>query len=352
MELKFKIVVVGASAGGVEGLESLVAGLPADLPAAIFIVLHIRPDVVSNLPRILGTRGALPALHARDGDEIRPGHIYIAPPDHHLLVDGSHMAVKKGPKENRFRPSIDALFRSAAYAHGPRVIGVILSGALDDGTSGLWSIKRFGGMTVVQDPSEAAFDSMPRNALEQVDVDYTLPVKDIGSLVTRLVQSTDIRAIHPPDEIAERTRIEIKVAASTNAFRKGILDHGELSLFTCPECHGALVKITEGSIMRFRCHTGHGYTASALLAGITEAVEPALWGVTRALEECVLLLDEMAQHFIEAGKPDEAEQFTSKARETQKRAAILQTLTIGHEHLSRDTLRKSDQDIEAEPNGD
>jgi two-component system, chemotaxis family, protein-glutamate methylesterase/glutaminase len=251
----------------------------------------------------------------------------------------ARMSVKKGPKENRFRPSIDALFRSAAYSHRERVIGIVLSGALDDGTSGLWSIKRFGGITIVQDPQEASFDSMPLSALEQVDIDHMLPAKDIGPIVGRLASGAAGKPVRPPPDIAERMRIESEVSASANAFKRGTMKHGELTVFTCPECQGALVKIMEGSTVRYRCHTGHGFTASALLAGITDSVEPALWHVTRALEECVMLLDHMAKHLADAGRANEAGRFSKKARETEQRAHALQALTIKHELLSQDALR-------------
>lgn len=339
MASDFRIVVVGASAGGVSGLQEFVAGLPAHLPAAVFVVLHIRPDAISHLPEILSAKGPLPAAHPRDGEEIRPERIYVAVPDHHLLIDGDRIGVKKGPKENRFRPSIDALFRSAAYNHRASVIGVVLSGALDDGTSGLWSIKQLGGIAIVQDPQEAAFGSMPLNALERVDIDYRLPAKEIGPLVARLAGTGARRASRSSEEINKRIRIETEVAASTNAFKRGIMEYGALAPFTCPECHGALVEIIEGPLIRYRCHTGHGFTTSALLAGITESVEPALWEVTRALEECVMLLDHMGRHLADAGRSDDARRFAQKARETEARARALQELTIKHEHLSEEALR-------------
>jgi two-component system, chemotaxis family, protein-glutamate methylesterase/glutaminase len=347
------IVVVGASAGGITSLEQFVAGLTADIAAAIFVVLHIRPDAVSNLAQILSAKGPLPAVYPRDGAHIRPGQIYVASPDHHLLIEGTHIGVKKGPKENRFRPSVDALFRSAAYCQGRRVIGVVLSGALDDGTSGLWTIKRFGGTTIVQDPTEASVDSMPLSAIQQVDIDYTLRATQIGPLISRLVseEARDAPA-EVPQNLAERVRIEIEVAASTNAFKRGIMNHGELTVLTCPECHGALVKLTEGSLVRYRCHTGHGYTASALLAGITEAVGSSLWEVTRALEECVMLLDEMAEQLVNTNQAADAERFRRKARDTEKRARALQELTIKHEHLSQDALRGREDAFPKMPGGE
>jgi two-component system, chemotaxis family, protein-glutamate methylesterase/glutaminase len=181
------------------------------------------------LPEILNAKGPLPAVHARDGEEIRPRRIYAAVPDRHLLIEGGRIGVKRGPKENRFRPSIDALFRLAAYTHKADVIGVVLSGALDDGTSGLWSIKRLGGIAIVQNPQEAAFDSMPLNALEQVDIDYRRPAKEIGPLVAHLATAGARSAVHSSEDIIKRMRIETEVAASTNAFKRGIMEYGELN---------------------------------------------------------------------------------------------------------------------------
>jgi two-component system chemotaxis response regulator CheB len=164
-----RVVVIGASAGGVESLKEVVGALRSDFPAAICVVLHVPPYQPSLLPKILSGCGELPAVHPEDGTNLLAGHIYVAPPDRHLLLGNDRASVTKGPKENRFRPSIDALFRSAAYAYGPKVIGVVLSGALDDGTSGLWSVKRMGGIAIIQSPDDARFDSMPKSALEYVD---------------------------------------------------------------------------------------------------------------------------------------------------------------------------------------
>ena len=181
-------IVIGASAGGLEPLREVVAQLPADLPVPVFVAMHLPANHQSYLPEILSNTGPLPALHPEDNLRIKPGFIYVALPDHHLLVDDGFVAVKRGPKENGFRPSIDALFRSAAYTYGSGAIGVVLSGALHDGTSGLWSIKRLGGIAIVQEPYQAQYPSMPRSALEYVDADYLIPSKEIGALLTRLAQ--------------------------------------------------------------------------------------------------------------------------------------------------------------------
>jgi two-component system chemotaxis response regulator CheB len=183
------------------------------------------------------------------------------------------------------------------------------------------------------------------SALEQVDIDHTLPTDEIGQMVARLISEGARSTVHPPQHIIRQMQIETEVAASANAFKKGVTDYGELTDFTCPECHGSLVKLTEGSIVRYRCHTGHGFTASALLAGITEMVEPALWNVTRALEESVMLLDQIAQQLADAGRSEESRRFHEKARETEKRAHALQELTINHESLSQDALRDPPGDV-------
>jgi two-component system chemotaxis response regulator CheB len=330
-----RCIVIGASAGGVEALRDVVARLPPDLPAPVFVVLHIPPFTASALPAVLSHAGPLPALHPADGDRIEAGHIYVAPPDHHLLIDAGRIAVKRGPKENRFRPSIDALFRSAAYGYGPRAIGVVLSGALDDGTSGLWSIERLGGTAVVQEPSQSQFDSMPRSALEYVQVHYTLPSAEIGELLGRLAREVPAEVPATPD-IAALMAAEVQIAAEGGAFQKGIMEFGRLTPFTCPECHGALVRLSEGAMSRFRCHTGHAYSDSALLEGIMESTGEMLWQVMRSLEEAVMLLDHMGQHLEQAGAGDRAAVFFSKARDIERRSKTYRADVLSHESLSGD----------------
>jgi two-component system, chemotaxis family, protein-glutamate methylesterase/glutaminase len=332
-----RCIVIGASAGGVETLKEVVARLPADLSVPVFVVLHIPPFVASSLPEILSQVGPLPAVHPQDGTRIKPGHIYVAPPDLHLLIEDGRIAIKRGPKENRFRPSIDALFRSAAYIYGSKAIGVVLSGALDDGTSGLWSIKRLGGIAIVQEPSQAQFDSMPLSALEYVDVDYKLPSTEIGALLGRLVLESAPETLMD-EEVILRMKTESLIAAEDGAFQKGIMEMGTLTPFTCPECKGALVKIPEGEMSRFRCHTGHAYTDNALLEAVSESTGEMLWQVMRSLEEDVMLLNHMGQHLKEAGNADRAEKFFKKARELEKRSKTFHETVLDHESLSGDNL--------------
>src|SRR5215212_7123596 len=214
-----RCIVIGASAGGFEVLKELVSQLPADLAVPVFIVLHIPAYEPSLLPELFDHFGPLSALHPQDGAQIQAGHIYVAPPDHHLLIDDSHVAVKKGPKENGFRPSIDALFRSAAYSYGPGAIGVVLSGALNDGTSGLWSIKRLGGIAIIQDPFEALYPSMPRSALEYIEPDYKVRSTEIATLLTQLAHERTNEAVRVEEDMPEdmrRMAKEVQIAAGVN----------------------------------------------------------------------------------------------------------------------------------------
>jgi two-component system chemotaxis response regulator CheB len=347
MHASERIIVLGASAGGVESLIQVLCDLPADIPAAICVVLHVPAYRPSRLPNILTDCGKVKAIHPEDGAKIKSGLIYVAPPDHHLLIEGDRLAVKKGPKENRFRPSIDALFRSAAYEYGPRVIGVILSGALDDGTSGLWSVKRLGGIAIIQEPSDARFESMPKSALEYVQADYKLPAREIGALLSRLVKEEIAPAPPRDSKLKAQMEMEIKIAEEDDAFRKGVFDGPELTPFTCPECHGVLVKITEGKMARFRCHTGHAYSDSALLEGVMLTTGEMLWQVMRSLEEAVMLLNQMGQNLQVAGDADRAKIFFKKAQELEKRSATFHDTVLKHESLSGDNLGQAETQNES-----
>jgi two-component system, chemotaxis family, protein-glutamate methylesterase/glutaminase len=334
------IVVVGASAGGLQALQQFVCNIPNAFDGAILIVMHVSPDARSYLPDLLSRHSSLPVALAEDEEPLVGGHIYVARPDLHMLVDGKKVCLRNGPKENRFRPSIDALFRSAAYTYQAQTIGVVLSGALDDGTSGLWAIKRMGGTTIVQHPEEAEFDSMPLNALSHVEIDHCVRVAEIGPLLLDLTKTRAERARLANEAELKQIEIEVRIASSANAFQEGIMEVGELTPFTCPECHGALVQLLEGKLRKFRCHTGHAYSASALLAGVTAAVGEMLWQVTRGLEECVMLLESSGKNYTDTGREDVAEQFYGKARETEQRAKTLQTTALAHEHLSEELLTR------------
>jgi two-component system, chemotaxis family, protein-glutamate methylesterase/glutaminase len=334
------IVVVGASAGGMEALQKLVASLPAGLGASIFIVWHMAPGVKTVLPLLLAKAGMLPVRQPADGDPIEPGHIYVAPNDHHLLIEHGYVRVTKGPKENRFRPAVDPLFRSAAYVYGPRVVGIVLTGALDDGTAGLWTIKLRGGTAIVQEPAEALMRSMPLTALENVNVDYKLPVAQIGEVIGRLAREQAGPASAIDGKEQEKTEIEIRIAEESDALGRHILDHGELSPFTCPECHGVLTMLQEGKIVRFRCHTGHAFSASTLLSSTTEQIEERLWDAVRALDETVMLLNSMGEEFIKSGNTRAAERCFDKAREAHERSQPIRQAATRNEELSLDEVRE------------
>jgi two-component system chemotaxis response regulator CheB len=330
------IIVIGASAGGVAALLMLVKTLPADFSAPIFVVLHVAADSPSVLPQLLNSVSALQVRHPQDGETVAVGVIYVAPPDHHLLLEADRVLVTRGPKENRFRPSIDALFRSAAYTYGPRVIGVVLTGYLDDGTSGLWSVQRMGGRAVVQEPQDAEQPSMPANALEFVAADYVVPLAELGPLLGRLTQERAPAPTRLPAAELDLLQIELTIAKQGGGFELGIIDKGKLTPFTCPDCHGALTQLIEGKLIRYRCHTGHAYTVSALLSEVTQSVESMLYQSMRGLEETKMLLQNLGNHFADDQQAAVAKLFFRKADETGQQARIVHDSILKHESLSGD----------------
>lgn len=335
------IIVIGASSGGFDALKKLVADLPKDLSASIFIVWHMSPDVRGVLPQVLNRYGTVLAAHAYDGELIEPNRIYVAPPDRHLLVEKGNVRVTRGPKENRFRPAVDPLFRSAAYAYGARVIGVVLSGALDDGTAGLWTIKQRGGLAIVQHPLDAEVPSMPENALRQVAVDYSVPISQMAALLVRLsreevAENSEVDVKENPEN--ERTKIEIGIAAETSAFEADVMRFGVLTPYTCPECHGVLTALRDGNIRRFRCHTGHAYSADSLLSTVTESIEASLYDAMRRIEESVMLLDHLGDHLAEVNQSKLAAVYFKKANEAKSRAQIIRQVILSNDQLSSESL--------------
>ena len=333
------IIVIGASAGGLNALRELVKRLPADFAASIFIVQHISPSSPSYLPQILNRDSAVECLHPKDGQQIEKGKVYIAVPDHHLLIEKNKILVKKGPKENRFRPSVDALFRSAAYNFGTRTIGIILSGLLDDGTSGLWSVRRLGGTTIVQSPDDALYPDMPVNALEYVDADHILPVKEIGPAIVRLSAEAAPQQPAIPEEDIGRIATELQIASQTMDTSMPSLKLGEPSMLTCPECNGALSRIEEKKIVRFRCHTGHAFTENALLADITKCIEEDLWKAIRGLDESILLLQEMSGRSSSAGEWA-VKALHQRISDAKKHSEAIRKTLVSTEQFNRDTLDK------------
>lgn len=316
------IIVIGTSAGGVEALKVLVKDLPSDFEAAIFVVIHVPPTSPGLIPSILDSAGPLPVTSPADGEAIQVGHIYVAPPDCHLLVERDRMRVTRGPKENRARPAIDPLFRSAARAYGPRVVGVILTGMLDDGVAGLLAVKQRGGMAVVQDPRDALFPDMPDNALRVVkDVDWVLPLREIAPLLTRL--AAEEVAMEGDQPISEQLEIEDQFARAEIPPVEAMDKLGTPSVYTCPDCHGTLWEIHDKGALRFRCRVGHAYSAESFMNAHAANLEDALWIAMRTLEESASLNRRLAeraraaQHHLSAGR------FMEKAVVNEEQAALI-----------------------------
>jgi two-component system, chemotaxis family, protein-glutamate methylesterase/glutaminase len=315
------IIVMGASAGGLSAFNRIIKHLPEQLTAAVFIVWHLSPYSTSILPEILNRAGKLKARHPADGESIEHGKIYVAPPDHHLLLELDRIRLTKGPKENRFRPAVDPLFRSAAYAYGSRVVGVILSGALDDGTAGLWAIKDRGGIAIVQDPAEAEQPSMPRSALANVQVDHRLPISEIPPLLVNLTEQTVIEESRAT--VSKELEIETKIALGADAADLDVKRLGQISEFTCPDCHGSLIEINNDKLKRFRCHTGHSFSNGSLLAELTDSVEQSLWTAIRAVEERIRLLKDLAQHPRDLEQTEAISTLRRELEENERRADLL-----------------------------
>ncbi len=327
------VVVIGCSVGGVEALQGLVGPLPIDFPASVFVVLHTSPHSRSSLPQILERAGPLPAAHAENGEAIVPGRIYVAPPDHHLLIDDGKVRVVRGPRENRNRPAIDPLFRSAARWCGPRVIGVVLSGALDDGTYGMFAVKQRGGIAIVQDPEEALCGEMPRNVMDKVPVDHAAPVREIAHLLAKLTAET-ISPREPevsPSLIKETEIAEFDMDAIEDENRPGTT-----SEFACPDCGGVLWLQEEQPLMLFRCRVGHAFTADSLQATHSEAVESALWAAMRALEEDASLARRLAGLSEQRQQKKMFDRYKERAREKTQQAAILRNLILEAQNIPQE----------------
>ena len=325
------IIVIGASAGGVEVLIDIVRELPADLPAAVFVVVHVAPNSSTVLPAVLNRAGKMPASHASPDELIRMGRIYVARPDLHLLVkdgDRPHVRLGRGPKENSARPAVDPLFRSAARAFGSRVIGVVLSGSLDDGTVGLDVVKRAGGIAVVQDPEQAVFPGMPRSAVENVPIDYIVPKEQIAALLARLVHEPAPKVEVPmPDRIKQEADMAELDAGSIASHERP----GTPSAFTCPECHGTLFELSDGHLIRFRCRTGHAYSAESLMSEQGDNLEAAMYTAMTALKERSALAERLAERARGRGHEITARQFAEQSRDAERQAELIRQALLAAE---------------------
>jgi two-component system chemotaxis response regulator CheB len=323
-----RVVVVGASAGGVEALTRLVADLPADLAAAVVVVLHIPARSASGLPDILDRATTLSARTAVDGDLLQDGVIYVAPPDRHVLVRGDRLEVVRGPRENGHRPAIDPLFRSAASTRGNGVIGVVLTGVLDDGSAGAVSISRHGGTIVVQDPADAAFPDMPLNAIADDSPEAILPLHDIAEFLAKTVREPP--PPHAKEEPMPHDELEADYAALDSAAISRPNPPGDLAPFSCPDCGGVLTEVDDEKLIRFRCRVGHAYSADILLESQEGTIEQALYTALRALEERADLSRRVARRLRRNDLARRAERAEGNADNDERQAEVVrQLLTRG-----------------------
>jgi two-component system, chemotaxis family, protein-glutamate methylesterase/glutaminase len=320
---KHDVVVMGASAGGVEAISRVVSDLPRDLQASVIVVLHISRGR-SYLPEILTRAGPLPASHPRDGEPLQYGRVYVAPPDHHLIVESGQLRVAHSPSENGVRPAVDPLFRSAARVYGPRVIGVVLTGTLDDGTAGTAAVRENGGVTIAQDPDEAFAPGMPRSAIASGTVDHVVTVGDIGALIGALVQEhapSRLPAVNHPHLRPMEPDLGVMPLALRGADRPGTP-----SVFTCPECHGTLWESDEQGLLRFRCRVGHVYSPESMIAAQTDEVDRALWVALRTLEERAAMAHRLAGRGRDRNQRWVDQAFSQRARETELEADRIREL--------------------------
>ena len=301
------VIVIGGSAGAFEPLRTILRGLPANLPAAVLVTLHLGAE--SHLAQLLDRASALPVSSAEPGRTLTPGQVHVAVPDLHLMLHDGHMILRRGPRENLARPAIDPLFRSAACSFGGRVIGVLLSGSLNDGAAGLRAIKQCGGLAVVQDPGEAAYTDMPLGALRHAAVDHVTPAAAIGELLARLARTP----AGPTPAIPLELRLETAIAAQELAGMEAEDRLGTPSRFTCPECHGALWEIDDGSLLRYRCHVGHAFTAEAMFRAQAVGAEEMLWNLARAHQEHAALARRMAERERALQRNELAERLLERA---------------------------------------
>lgn len=314
------VVAIGTSAGGVDALLYLAKQFPRDFPAAVLITIHLPSDFRSGLDQILARAGRLPVSFASEGEPLKPGRIYLAPPERHLLAEGEHLTLGTGPLENWARPAIDPMLRSVAVCCGPHAIGVVLTGTMDDGASGLHAISECGGIAVVQDPNDAAFPEMPLRALNQANPQYVVSLSEMPSLLESLVHQPS----GDPMPIPERLRFDVKVAKGEGSSMEELEHIGRRSVLSCPECGGVMWEIEEGDLIRYRCHVGHALSSQAMSDGITDKVREALYVALRALDEQAALSDKLLTRASAQGRNRMAEVWARKKEETNRQRNVIQ----------------------------
>ena len=327
------LVAIGTSAGGVEALMHLARSLPGNLPASVLVTIHLPSHSRSSLDEVLSRAGQLKASFAAEGEAVKKGRIYLAPPGRHLLVHGERFALGAGPRENNTRPSIDPMLRSAALCCGSRTIGVILTGTLGDGASGLWAVKQAGGITVVQDPGEAQFSEMPRTALKRTEPDHIVKLPDLPKLLESLVR----QPAGEPTAIPDRIKREVEIARKGHSTMQEMDRIGRRSVLTCPDCDGVMWEIDEGNLIRYRCHQGHAYTAEVMAIAMDESLRRALGSSLRTLEERIALIRKLHNQADERDSRLVAANWADKARDLEGEANVI-----------RDSLRRIDEIVEKE----
>ncbi len=316
------VLAIGASAGGVEALTFLAKHFRQDFPACILVTIHLSNLFPSSLDQVLSRAGPLPAVFPQDGEEVRNGRIYIAPPGRHLLLDGHRLQLGRGPRENSVRPSIDPMLRSAGLCCGSRSVGVVLTGTLGDGAAGLWGLKRCGGLTVVQDPNDAAFPEMPLNALDKSEPDHVVRLADMPALLWSLA----LQAASTPVEVPPSLRYEVEVARKGSAGMDEMDRFGRRSVLSCPDCQGVMWEIDEGALVRYRCHVGHAYTAELMTLALDENLRRALASALRALEERVAITRRLEKQEAERGRRHLTAVWASKAHEFECEMNVIREL--------------------------
>jgi two-component system chemotaxis response regulator CheB len=314
-------VVIGGSAGAFEPLRTLLSCLPANFPAPVLVTMHVPAGAQSTLPKLLTAAGPLPARHAQHGDALTPGAVLVAPPDRHLVVHDGVVHLSRGPKENRHRPAIDALFNSAARVYGPGVIGIVLSGSLDDGAAGAASIAAQDGVVLVQDPQDARVTSMPKAVIAAVRRARSAPADGLAALLIHLL-TTPASSERPP--------VEESLEWESNNVNAGPIvptkPPGEPAAVSCPECAGGMFQSAPAGQLHFVCHVGHSWSPESLIDAQREASEAALYSAAAKLVEEATVLRQLAAASRESGFQEEADKYERSANLAQERATQLQNM--------------------------
>lgn len=331
------VVAIGGSAGAVEALRSLTKSFPAEFPAAVLVTIHLASEYRSCLDEVLSRAGPLSAVFAKDGEPVRKGHMYIAPPDRHMLMIGDRIVLGFGSRENNVRPAIDPMMRSVAACCGPRAIGVVLTGTLNDGASGLWAIDQCGGITVVQDPSDAAFSDMPMNAMNRLQPDHVVTLAAMPRLLLSLVSQPAGDSMPVPPSV----KFEVEIARGRYATIDDMDGIGRRSGLACPDCHGALWELDEGELVRYRCHVGHAYTAELMNVALDENLRRALGSALRALEERRALARKLQAQAEQGDQRHVAANWRRRAREFEQELEVIRSSI---ERIDRITVRQETRD--------